>query len=198
MKDQPWYTYVLLAIIIFMFSYFLYFKPKNNAIKNTRDERIRIENDVVKLRTKQRQLTKIENEIKGMTAKLGELEAIIPDTEEIYGILKRFQQLAYDTRLDIKKFDPKGLIKKEFFSEKPISIEATGNYHNLAIFFDRLRNFSRLFTIEDFSIKAIQNQSEDRTITANWTAKTFIVHDMPPPKKADQKRPKPGKPGKRQ
>lgn len=193
MKDQPWYTYVLLLGIVFAFFYFLYFKPQNNKINNIREERTNIENQVVKLRAQRKQLNSLETELKSMTATLEQLEVIIPQQEEMYEILRRFQQLAYDTRLDIKKFDSKGLVNKEFYSEKPIAVEISGNYHNLAIFFDRLRNFSRLFIVENFSIKSVQNQSDDQTISANWTAKTFIFHEKPPTKKEEKRKPSPRK-----
>jgi Tfp pilus assembly protein PilO len=62
----------------------------------------------------------------------------------------------------------------EFYSEWPIPIEIRGNYHNLATFFDRLSKFARLFNIEDFTIKAATSQTEDVTISSNFTAKTYI------------------------
>ncbi len=90
------------------------------------------------------------------------------------------QQLAVNSRLNIVKFLPKGEIDREFFYEWPISIEITGNYHNLALFFDRLSNFSRLFNIEDFSIKSLSNQTEASTISAAYTAKTYIFREETP------------------
>ena len=59
-------------------------------------------------------------------------------------------------------------------SERPIPIEVTGNYHNLASFFDRLSKFERLFNIENFTIRAVPNQTDELTIAASFTAKTYI------------------------
>ncbi len=177
MKNWPWYGYVLLAAIIFAFFYFLYFKPKNDDLKNLRTERIQVEDEVRQLRAKKKELDKIEAELKTMDATLKELEAIIPQRKEISTILRKIQQLANDSRLNIVKFTPKGEIDKEFYSEWPIPIEITGNYHNLAIFFDRLSHFSRLFNIENFSIKSLMNQTEASTISASFTAKTYIFRE---------------------
>lgn len=189
MKDQPWYVYVLVAIVIFGFFYLLYIKPKNREIENIKEQRVKIENEVVRLRVKKKELNKIKGELERMAVTLKELETIIPQQEEISDILRDIQQLAYDTRLNIIRFIPQKLINKEFYLEKPINVEIIGNYHNLATFFDRLRNFSRLFNIDGFSMKSIQNQSEDRTISANWTAKTFIFHDLSSTKIEDKKNP---------
>ncbi|MBE0460336.1 MAG: type 4a pilus biogenesis protein PilO [Candidatus Aminicenantes bacterium] len=188
MRDWPWYGHVVVALIIFCFLYLFLFKPKNQEITRVKEERIKTEREVVKLREKKKQLDKIEEELKTMSATLKELEAIIPQKKEIFNILRRIQQLAFDSRLNIAKFVPKGEIDKMFYAESPISLEITGNYHNLAIFFDRLSRFSRLFNIEDFTIKSLANQSEASTISATFTAKTYIFRESPPPQKETQKR----------
>ncbi len=112
-----------------------------------------------------------------MKITLNKLEAIIPQKEEISNILKQMQELAYDTRLNITKFIQNPEIIKEFYAEQPISVAITGNYHNLAIFFDRLNSFQRLFNIENFSIKALQSQTDASTISAEWNVKTYIYRE---------------------
>ena len=177
MRNWPWYGYLLLVIIIFGLFYLLYFKPKNEELKTLKAERIKVEGEVTKLRAKKNELDQIEAELKRMNLTFKQLEAIIPKKKEISDILRKIQQLAQDSRLNIIKFNPKEEIDKEFYSEWPISIEITGNYHNLAIFFDRLIHFSRLFNIENFSLKSLANQTDASTISAIWTAKTYILHE---------------------
>ena len=177
MRDWPWFAYVLIAIIILGLFYFVYYKPKNEELKNIRDERIQVEEEVAHLRLKKQELDKIEAELEQMKVTLSKLEAIIPKKEEISNILKAMQQLAYDTRLNITKFNQNPEIIKEFYAEQPISVAATGEYHNLAIFFDRLNSFQRLFNIEDFTIKALRNQTDAATISAEWNVKTYIYRE---------------------
>lgn len=188
MKNQPWYVYLFLAIFIFGLFYLLYFKPKNAELKDLREERIKAEGEVIKLRAKKDEVDQIEAELKHMNLTLKELEAIIPQRKEISDILRKIQQLANDSRLNIVKFTPKGEIDKEFYSEWPIPIEITGNYHNLAMFFDRLSHFSRLFNIENFSIKSLKNQTEASTISANFTAKTYIFREETVSSESNQKK----------
>ena len=177
MRDWPWFAYVLIAIIILGLFYFVYYKPKDEEFQNIRNERIEVEKEVAHLRQKKEELDKIEAELEQMKITLSKLEAIIPQKEEISYILKQMQQLAYDTRLNITKFIQNPEIIKEFYTEQPISVAVTGDYHNLAIFFDRLNSFQRLFNIEDFSIKALQSQSDASTIFAEWNVKTYIYRE---------------------
>ena len=186
MKDWPWYGYVLLALIIFGLFYFLYYKGKNEEFQAVREERIKTEAEIVGLRAKKAQMDQIEKEIDEMKVTLSQLETIIPLREEISDILRKIQQLAWDSRLNIEKFIPKADVDKEFYYEKPISIEITGNYHNLALFFDRLSNFSRLYNIEDFTIKSLRDQTDASTISAQSMATTYIFKEEVPAEEEEQ------------
>ncbi|NOR12453.1 MAG: type 4a pilus biogenesis protein PilO [Candidatus Aminicenantes bacterium] len=186
MKDWPWYGYVLLALIIFGLFYFLYYKGKNEELQTVREERIKTEAAIVELRAKKAEMDQIEKEIEEMKVTLIQLETIIPLREEISDILRKIQQLAWDSRLNIEKFIPKADVDKEFYYEKPISIEITGNYHNLALFFDRLSNFSRLYNIEDFTIKSLRDQTDASTISAQSTATTYIFKEEVPAEEEEQ------------
>ncbi len=177
MKNWPWYGYLALALIIFGFFYMFFYRGKNDELKNIKNERIQIEDEVAQLRVKKQELDKIEAEIKQMDLLLKDLEAIIPKKREISTILRRIQQLANDSRLNVINFAPQGEVLKEFYSEWPIPIEITGSYHNLGLFFDRLRLFSRIFNVEDFSIQALDRQTQGATISAKFTAKTYIFRE---------------------
>jgi Tfp pilus assembly protein PilO len=177
MRDWPWFAYVIIAAIILGLFYFVYYKPKSEELNNIKDERIKVEAEVAHLKVKKEELDKIEAELEQMKITLSKLEAIIPQKEEISNILKQMQELAYDTRLNITKFIQNPEIIKEFYAEQPISVAVTGEYHNLAIFFDRLNTFKRLFNIEDFTIRALRTQTEASTISAEWNVKTYIYRE---------------------
>ena len=178
MKDWPWYYFVVIAVLILGFFYLLYYKPKNNELIAVRSNRENTEREVMQLRLKKKQMDELQLEINEMNTTLSELESIIPSQKEISDILNRTQQLAYDSSLDIKKFSPKGEVMKEYYSDWPIEIEIEGKTHNLAQFFARLSNFSRLFTVEDFAIRSLPNQSPETTIFAKFTTQTYIQREV--------------------
>lgn len=179
MKNWPWYGYLIFAALIFALAFLFYFKPQNTKLKALRAERVKVEAEVQNLKQKKRELDKIEADIAAMTAKLKTLEVNIPQRKETADILRQIQALAYDSRLDVLRFAPGNEINKEFYAEWPIPIQVSGNYHNLGTFFDRLSKFARVFTIENFTIKALNRQSDLNTISANWTAKTYFFAEAP-------------------
>jgi Tfp pilus assembly protein PilO len=188
MKDWPWPRFVVLGVIILVVFFFGFFKPKYAELKKTKESRVKVEQEVQNLRAKKRVLDKIEAEIKVLNVTLKELEAIIPQKRETSDILGQIHRLATNSHLNIEKFINKGETAKEYFYEWQISVDITGSYHNLATFFDRLSRFSRLFTIENFSIKSIPNQTEASTISATWITKTYIFREEVPVPEAKGKK----------
>ncbi|MBN1271807.1 MAG: type 4a pilus biogenesis protein PilO [Candidatus Aminicenantes bacterium] len=174
MKDWPWYGFVILGGILLLLVYIAYLKPKSQQLKDIRQEREKIENEVRDLRKKKRDLSNIEAQIKVLNEELAELETKIPRRKELSDIVKRFQKLASDSRLNIIAFNPREEVKMDFYREWPLPLEVVGNYHNLAIFFDQLSRFPRLFNVTEFNIRSLRNQNEVATISAALTAKTYI------------------------
>jgi Tfp pilus assembly protein PilO len=179
MKNIPWYGSLIIAVIIFALAFFLYFSPQNTKLQALKAERIKVENEVKDLKQKKKELDKIEAELAVMTAQLKGLEAIIPQRKEQAEILRQIQQLAYDARLDVTNFAQQKEINREFYAEWPINVQVTGTYHNLGVYFDRLSQYPRLFSVDKFSIKALNRQTDLLTISANWTAKTYLFLEEP-------------------
>ena len=180
MRNWPWYGYLLLAVIIFALVFFFFFKPRNAEIQSLRESRMKLEKEVEVLKEQKKELDKIEAELVVLNATLKDLEQIIPQKKEIADILRRIQQLAYDSRLNVLRFQPRGEVRKDFYAEWPINIEISGTYHNLGIFFDKLSKFSRLFNVNNFSITALNNQTDELTIGAKFVATTYyFVEEQP-------------------
>ena len=191
MKNMPWYGSIIVSVIIFALAFFFYFSPQNAKLQALRADRIKVEDEVRDLKQKKKELDRIEAELVVMAAQLKGLEAIIPQRKEQADILRQIQQLAYDARLDVTNFTQQKEVNREFYAEWPINIQVTGTYHNLGTYFDRLSQYSRLFTIDKFSVKAVNRQTDLLTISANWTAKTYLFLEEPaaPAPKPKAKRP---------
>jgi Tfp pilus assembly protein PilO len=174
MKNTPWYVYLIIAVVVLGAAYLLYFKPQQAELVRIKDQRLKVEAEVQGLQQKKMELDKIEAELASLTQTLKELEVIIPLRKETDVILRRVQQMAYDSRLELIRFTPRGAVNREFYAEWPIPMEVRGNYHNLASFFDRLSKFARIFNIENFAIKALNSQTDEMTISSNFTAKTYM------------------------
>jgi len=190
MKNKALTTYLLLAALALGAAYFGYFKPKQASLKTIRNERIAAEQQVDVLRAKKRQLDQIEAELVTLNASLSQLETIIPQKKETSDILRNIQQMAFDQQLDLVRWTQNQETVKDFYTEWPIPIVVNGTFNNLALFFDRILHFPRIFNIEDFSIKALPDQQSGNTITASFTLKSYFFLEQALIKKAAPNRPK--------
>ena len=127
-------------------------------------------------RAAERKLPQFRAEVARLEQELEKLRRILPSTRNTEEIIQKIKALVDQGDFTLKKltFPKLGPAKAgDPYSEWPITVSVDGRYHNLAILFNRLGNFSRIMNVEQISISALGNQTE-RTITSDFVAKTFV------------------------
>jgi type IV pilus assembly protein PilO len=184
---------VLAAGIVFAVQYFLIsdidsqIRAADNKIKD-------LDTKIEQGRSAQRKLPQFREEVRRLELELEKLRRILPSSRNTEEIVKKIKSLVDqgDFILRDMKFPKLGEQKgSDPYAEWPISISVDGRYHNLAILFNRLSNFSRIINVEQINIHAVQPQI-DRTISAEFVAKTFVYQE-PKESPAAAKKPAGGK-----
>jgi type IV pilus assembly protein PilO len=73
--------------------------------------------------------------------------------------------------LEFLVFTPQAERPKDFYVEIPVAIEISGNYHNVAIFFDKVGRMDRIVNILDVSMQPTKEYSTD--LVTKCTAITY-------------------------
>src|SRR6267142_2756473 len=120
-------------------------------------------------------LPEFEKEIENLQLKLNDLLAILPTEPETGELLKWVKNLADQSNLDLKMFNPGALRTVEFYKEFPISMDVEGDYHDLGVFFDRISKYSRIINVSGVTISALQGGQH--SIKSGFTATTFVYDD---------------------
>jgi type IV pilus assembly protein PilO len=118
-------------------------------------------------------LSELKNRRIELKALLEELVAQLPDTKEIPELLIQISQLGKKSGLEFTLFKPKPEQPAEFYVKIPIEMEMKGGYHNLAKFFDRVGNLSRIVNITNIRIADPKVEGKDVILKANCLAFTF-------------------------
>lgn len=134
----------------------------------------RLQDDIRKLEITANKLPEFQREVVLLEAKLDTLKRILPGSKETPDLMKKVQYLAAQSSLTIKKFNPGPTASKDFYQEFPINVDVEGTYHNLAVFFDRVRRLSRLVNVGNLKIKAQSKATASKTIGAACVATTFV------------------------
>jgi type IV pilus assembly protein PilO len=147
-------------------------------------------------RAAQRTLPQFKEEVNRLQLELDKLRRILPSTRNTEEIIKKMKSLVDQGdfvlhKMTFPKLSQPKTGSNDPYAEWPISVSVDGRYHNLAILFNRLSNFSRIMNVEQITISALSNQAE-RTITSEFVAKTFVyVEPKEPESDKDKNKKKP-------
>jgi type IV pilus assembly protein PilO len=190
LEDKPWYVGlavgVVLAIGLVWVAHWQLVEPVDVEIKSAEAQIKDLDTKIEQGRSAQRKLPQFREEVHRLELELEKLRRILPSTRNTEEIIKKIKSLVDQGdfvlhKLTFPKIAP--VQGGDPYAEWPITVSVDGRYHNLAILFNRLSNFSRIMNVEQINIQALSVQTE-RTITSEFVAKTFVYVEpapTPPP-----------------
>ena len=119
-------------------------------------------------------LQEYRNQLKQIEASLGEMIRQMPTRAEVASLLVDITQTGLASGLEFQLFKPAGEVRKDFYTELPISIQVIGRYQELALFVSGLASLPRIVTVHDVSI-APRNEAE---MQMDATIKTYREGDI--------------------
>jgi len=173
-----------IVLLVGSFAYFAYL-PKHKKILKLESEYKELAEKLDKARKTAKQLNYYRTKMKAAEAQFNIVMKALPEKEEIPALLAGISQAARDAGLDITKFQPTAEKPKEFYAEVPIAINLSGNYHNVAMFFDKISNLSRIVTIDTVKLNPDKKGTK---LSTSCTAVTYKFID--PVKKKTKKKKK--------
>ena len=180
LEGKPWYYGIgiglaLAIAVVFAAKYFL-IDDVDSQIRAADSKIKELDTKIEQGRSAQRKLPQFREEVRRLELELEKLRRILPSTRNTEEIVKKIKSLVDQGDFVLSKMTFPKLVQAQSgdpYAEWPISITVDGRYHNLAILFNRLSNFSRIMNVEQITISALSNQT-DRTITSDFVAKTFV------------------------
>jgi type IV pilus assembly protein PilO len=156
---------IFLGTLVFLAGLFFYFVylPKTEQIASTKAEIAKLQQKLNQALVRVRALKKFEAEYAEVDAQFQEALKLLPNTKEIPSLLKSITQLGTDSQLEFLLFSPQRERPQDFFMEIPVSIEVSGTYHNVAIFFDKVGQMERIVNILNVSMTPAKDRSTQLT-----------------------------------
>src|SRR5438270_7825740 len=180
LNDKPLYVGLgiglLLAIALVAGTHFLFVTDIVDEMHSDEAQITELDKKIDAGRAAERKLPQFRAEVARLEQELDKLRRILPSTRNTEEIIQKIKALVDQGDFTLRKltFPILGAAKSgDPYAEWPISVAVDGRYHNLAILFNRLSNFSRIMNVEQININALSNQTE-RTITSDFVAKTFV------------------------
>lgn len=169
-------------VIIFVLFWFLSYWPRWQSIGKLNAENKRLSAELMRSKKNAQQLDTLRKEFVSKQREFNLVMKSLPEKEEISSLLTGVSQSGQQAGLEFLLFQPQGDVNKNFYAEIPVSIRVRGGYHNVAQFFDKVANLSRIVNIRNIKM------SRDKTgaLTTSCEAVTYKFIE-PTPGKAEPK-----------
>jgi len=164
-----------LLLTIGVFGYFMYF-PKMQQIQKLGSEYKELEKKLSADKKIAKNLPKLQEEMNNAESQLKVVMKALPETKEIPTLLESISLSGQDAGLEFVLFQPGNEQDKSFYAEIPVSIQVSGKYHNIAVFFDKVARLPRIVNIQDINMKPDPAKKNTELITA-CTAVTYKFLD---------------------
>jgi len=165
----------ILLLAIGVSGYFLFF-PKMQEIQTLGSEYEELEKKLAAAKNTAKTLPKIKEEMNNAESQLKVVMKALPETKEIPTLLEGISLSGQDAGLEFVLFQPGNERNQSFYAEIPVSIQVSGKYHNVALFFDKVARLPRIVNIQDINMKPDPAKKNNELITA-CTAVTYKFLD---------------------
>lgn len=172
----------IFAVLIGPFVYFIYL-PKVKKIEDLKKEQQMLDSRLLRAKAKVRQLKHLENEMQKAQAEFKMVKKKLPEQKEIPSLLANVSRSGHEAGLEFLLFQPGTEVKKDFYAEIPVSVNVSGSYHEVALFFDKVSRLSRIVNIDNINMTK-GNTDSDNKLSTTCTAITYrFVEEQPPTSK---------------
>lgn len=144
---------LFIVVVILALTYALPVSKKIDDIESAENEQKTLLDEYRQKESKARQLKAYKDQLAQMEVKFQQLIDQLPKETLIPNLLEDINMTGVGSNIIFRDIKVEGEIKKEFFIEQPIRIEAIGDYHEFGSFISGLAALPRIMTVHDFTVK---------------------------------------------
>jgi type IV pilus assembly protein PilO len=140
-------------------------------------EQRKLNNDLIEKTAIANNLNQFRREKELLEQKLAEALAELPNDKRIDELLQLFQDRAQKAGLEIGTIEPLPEQPEGFYAKVPIPMTVTGNFHEIATFFDSLGRLRRIVNVNNISMDNPKDVGGKVVVNAKFLATTFMFLD---------------------
>ncbi len=122
-------------------------------------------------------LNQFRREKELLEQQLNEALAELPEDKKIEDLLQLFQDRALKAGLKIGSIEPKAPVSERFYAKIPIPMTVTGNYHEIATFFDSLGRMRRIVNVSEVSLDSPKDVNGKIMLNGKFLVTAFMFVD---------------------
>jgi type IV pilus assembly protein PilO len=166
-------AYGFLILLLIILYYFFLHLPGSALIVEKQTKVETLEGEKVKLLATLKGREALKAEIQRIEAQFQEVTKQLPESKEIPDLLRQVSNMGRDSGLEITLFRQQGENIKELYADVPVEMAVRGGYHQLALFFEKVRQLDRIVNISDIGMKNPQMLEGRLQVEASFAATTY-------------------------
>jgi type IV pilus assembly protein PilO len=160
----------VLVALLYAVSFYL---PRSRDIASNQEKMQTLETELTQLQAQVKNKAKTTEEIAEVEGQFQQLKAQLPEQKEIPELLRQVSNLGRESGLEVVLFRQRAEALRELYAEVPVEMAVRGGYHQVALFFDKVRHLDRIVNVSDLSIKSPQPSKEQVSLEASFFATTY-------------------------
>lgn len=161
------------ALALVAGTYFLSISPLEEQIARTNKQINQLDASLVQKKAIARDLTRYRVEVERLKQRLNEALTLLPNEAEIPELLQKLASLVEQSDCTMENFEPMSEISAGFYARIPVKMAVTGNFHAIAVFFDKVSKLSRIVNVSDIVLEDPQPVNKRVVLKAEFLATTF-------------------------
>lgn len=168
-------VWVIVLVAVIAGGYFYHIKDLQANLASTQVKEQELKREFEQKAFQAANLDAYRSQMVEMEESFGALVSQLPSDTEVPGLLEDITNKGLLNGLSIKNIDLQQEQSKEFYVELPISIVASGTYHDLGAFISGMAGLPRIVTLHDFQLS--QQDRNTGQLAMSITAKTYRYKD---------------------
>ncbi len=123
-------------------------------------------------------LNRFRREKELLEQRLDQALAELPAQKDVDELLQLFQDRAQKAGLEINTIEPQPEKTEGFYARIPIPMTVTGNFHEIATFFDALGRLRRIVNVSDLAFDQPREVKGKVVVNARFLVTTFMFVDQ--------------------
>lgn len=154
--------------------YFLFYQDAYTRLTAQRVRAQELQRKLTNVRAVANNVSEFEQEVASLERELEIALKQLPNRKQFEDLLQDITTAGKKVGVTIKSIQRTKEIEHDFYAEVPFSLELQGNYHNIAMFFERVAKLPRIVNIGSMKVNAQPGDKDSATeLRVEGTATTF-------------------------
>jgi type IV pilus assembly protein PilO len=146
-------------------------------IKRAHQQELLLNKEYIEKTSIANNLNQFRREKELLEQQLREALAELPEEKNLEDLLQVFQDRAIKAGLRIGSIEPKPPVTERFYAKIPIPMTVTGNYHEIATFFDSLGRMRRIVNVSEVSLDQPKDVNGKILLSGRFLVTAFMFVD---------------------